>query len=376
MRPRNKILSAVALVLVLGVSALALLLSHDTPCDTTIPAARTAASMKAVVYRCYGPPTVVRVDYIPRPSLADDAVLVRVRATALNPLDWHIIRGDPYIMRGMLGIGAPKDIRLGTDFAGTVEAVGKQVTQFKPGDAVFGGADGAFAEYVSVRASGGVALKPASLTFEQAAAIPVAGLTALQALRDHGELKPGQRVLVNGASGGVGIFAIQIAKALGAEVTGVASSKSAALVSSLGATRVIDYGREDYADGSQRYDVILDLIGNRSLTENRRALKPHGIYIGIGGGTPREGGFLGPVIGALKQSMVAPFISQKLGLFEAKLTQADLVRLGDLVQAGKVTPVIDKRFTFEQAAQAIDYLEQGHAHGKVVLIPDSNITTG
>jgi NADPH:quinone reductase-like Zn-dependent oxidoreductase len=370
MKLRHKILGAAALVIVAGLSTLALVLSHDAPCGAVSEGDPTAASMKAVVRRCYGAPEVLRLAYVTRPSLADDAVLVKVRAAALNPLDWHMMRGDPYIMRAGLGIGTPKDIRLGIDFAGTVEAVGRNVTQFKQGDAVFGATDGAFAEYVSVAANGAVTLKPDSLTFEQAAAVPVAGLTALQALRDHGKVQPGQRVLINGAAGGVGLLAVQIGKELGAEVTGVSSSKNAALVNSMGASRVIDYTREDYADGSRRYDVILDLVGNRSLSDNRRALLPTGIYIGIGGGTPSEGGLLGPVVGALKQLLLAPFVSQKLVLFEAQLSQKDLASLSELIGAGKLTPVIDRQFTFAHVAQAISYLEQGHAHGKVVITPN------
>jgi NADPH:quinone reductase-like Zn-dependent oxidoreductase len=370
LRLRYKIISAVGLLIVASLVAVALVLSHDAPCGPAHPAAPTAASMRAVVHRCYGTPQVLKVDSIARPLLADDGVLIRVRAASINPLEWHLVRGNPYVMRAALGIGVPKDIRLGIDFAGTVEAVGKRVTQFKPGDEVFGGADGALAEYVTVPASGPVTLKPQSLTFVEAAAIPIAGLTALQALRDHGNVKPGQKVLINGAAGGVGVFAVQIGKALGAEVTGVASTKSAALVSSLGATRVIDYTRENYADASGGYDVILDLVGNRSLSENRRALKPTGVYIGIGGGTPEEGGLLGPVSGALKQMVVAPFVSQKLVLFEARLDQNDLVSLRELIQAGKLRIVIDRQFTFAQAREALSYLEQGHAHGKVVITPD------
>jgi NADPH:quinone reductase-like Zn-dependent oxidoreductase len=350
--------------------AVVLVLSHDSACATGPSAAQTAASMRAVVRRCYGSPDVVRVDYIARPALADDRVLVRVRAVSLNPLDWHYIRGNPYIMRAMMGIGAPKDPRLGVDFAGTVEAVGRHVTQFKPGDAVFGGAQGAFAEYVTVRGRGSIALKPDALTFEQAAAVPVAAITALQALRDYGKVQPGQKVLINGASGGVGLFAVQIAKVLGASVTAVSSSRSLGLVSSFGVDHVIDYTQQDYADGSQIYDVILDLVGNRSLTENRRVLKPNGVYIGIGGGSPRDGGVLGPLIGAMKGAALARFVSQRLVFFEADLNQKDLEVLRELIQSGQVAPVIDRQFTLAQAARALDYLEDGHAHGKIVLTVD------
>jgi NADPH:quinone reductase-like Zn-dependent oxidoreductase len=369
MKLRYKVLIAVIGLIAVSGLALALVLSHDSPC-TGASSPQTPTSMRAVVRRCYGPPEVVRLDYIARPALADDAVLIRVHAASLNPLDWHLIRGNPYIMRAGLGIGAPKDAVLGVDFAGTVEAVGRTVTQFKPGDAVFGGAHGAFADYVTVRGNESIALKPDNLTFEQAAAVPVAGLTALQALRDYAKVQPGQKVLINGASGGVGLFAVQIAKSLGASVTGVSSSKSARLVGSLGADHLVDYTREDYADGHQVYDVILDLVGNRSLADNRRALKPDGTYIGIGGGLPRDGGLLGPLIGAMKGVAVAKFVSQKIVFFEADLNQKDLNVLRDLIQSGKVSPVVDRQFTLAQAAQALDYLEEGHAHGKIVLTVD------
>jgi NADPH:quinone reductase-like Zn-dependent oxidoreductase len=369
MKLRYKVLIAVIGLIAVSGLALALVLSHDSPC-TGASSPQTPTSMRAVVRRCYGPPEVVQLDHIARPALADDAALIRVHAASLNPLDWHLIRGNPYIMRAMLGIGAPKDVRLGVDFAGTVEAVGRNVTRFKPGDAVFGGADGAFAEYVTVRGSGSVALKPDALTFEQAAGVPVAGLTALQALRDYAKVQPGQKVLINGASGGVGLFAVQIAKTLGASVTGVSSTKSAGLVSSLGADHVIDYTREDYADGRQLYDVVLDLVGNRSLTENRHALKTNGIYLGIGGGLPSDGGLLGPLIGAMKGAAVGRFVSQRIVFFEADLNQKDLDVLRDLIQSGKVSPVVDRQFALAQAAQALEYLEEGHAHGKIILTVD------
>jgi NADPH:quinone reductase-like Zn-dependent oxidoreductase len=370
MKLRYKVLIAVIGVIAASGLALALVLSHATPCGTVPAATPTATSMKALVRRCYGPPEVVQLDQIARPAVADDAVLVRVHAVSLNPLDWHVLRGDPYIMRAGMGIGAPKDVRFGVDFAGTVEAVGRNVTRFKPGDAVFGGTQGAFAEYVTVGGSGPVALKPDALTFEQAAAVPVAGITALQALRDYGKVQPGQKVLINGASGGVGLFAVQIAKALGASVTGVSSSKSIGLVASLGADQLIDYTRQDYADGSQLYDVILDLVSNRSLAENRRALKPNGIYIGLGGGSPRDGGLLGPLIGAMKLATAAHFVSQRLLFFEADLNQKDMDVLRDLIQSGKLSPVVDRQFALDQAARALDYLEDGHAHGKIVLTLD------
>jgi NADPH:quinone reductase-like Zn-dependent oxidoreductase len=367
MTRRNKVLSVVLVLLAVALSSLALWLSHDSPCPT--PPALTAGTtaMKAIVRRCYGAPDVVKLEDIAKPPAADDRVLVKVHAASVNPLDWHYTRGNPYIMRAMMGVGAPEDIRLGVDFAGTVEAVGKNVTRFKPGDEVFGGRDGAFAEYLSVRGNGAMVLKPANLTFEQAAAVPIAAITALQALRDQGKLQRGQNVLINGASGGVGTFAVQIAKAFGADVTGVSSTTNVDMIRSIGAERVIDYTREDYTKGTQRYDLILDLVGNRPLLENRRVLKPNGIYVGIGGGGPSEGGFIGPLRGPIKESILSRFVSQKFLFFVADLNKEDLAVLSELMQSGKVKPVIDRRYKLAQTAEAIRYLEQGHARGKVVI---------
>src|SRR6266699_48767 len=249
--------------------------------------------MRAIVYCDYGLANLKLQD-IEKPTPNDDQVLVRVRAASVNPYDWHFIEGTPYIMRLMgVGLRKPKDTRLGVDFAGTVEAVGKNVTQFKPGDEVFGGRGGAFAEYVCVRGNRAVALKPANLTFEQAASVNIAGITALQAVRDKGNVQPGQKVLINGASGGVGTFAVQIAKIFGADVTGVCSTRNVDLVKSLGADRVIDYTKEDYTKGDQKYDVILDNVANHSLSENRKLLPPNGKYVMIGGGSANQQGWIG-----------------------------------------------------------------------------------
>lgn len=362
-----KVLGIVLLLLALSVAALAAVLSHDSPCGVAQPVSANAQTMKAVVRRCYGPPDVVKLETVAKPTPANNEVLIKVRAASVNPLDWHTLRGNPYIMRMDLGLGAPDDIRLGTDFAGVIEAVGRNVTRFKVGDPVFGGRGGALAQYVSVREGGAIALMPANITFEQAAAVPVAAVSALQALRDEGKVQPGQQVLINGASGGVGTFAVQIAKVLGASVTGVTSTRNVEWVRSIGADRVIDYTRQDFTEGSQRYDVILDLVGNRSLLDCRRVLKPQGIYIGIGAGGPNDGGLIGPLSGALKMLMLSPFVSQKLDFFVADLRQEDLSYLAGLMQAGKLTPVMDKDYKFSDAAEAIRYLEQGHARGKVVI---------
>jgi len=331
---------------------------------------KTAApsnSMKAIVYCDYGL-TNLKLENIEKPTPNDDQVLVRVRAASVNPYDWHFIEGTPYIMRAMgVGLRKPKDTRLGVDFAGTIEAVGKNVTQFKPGDEVFGGRGGAFAEYVCARANRAVALKPANLTFEQAASVNIAGITALQALRDKGNVQAGQKVLINGASGGVGTFAVQIAKSFGADVTGVCSTRNVDLVRSLGADRVIDYTKEDFAKGEQRYDVILDNVPNHSLSECRRILNPKGKYIMIGGGGPNDSRWVGPFGRVIHTLLLSPFISQKMGMMMADANQKDLTILADLMQSGKVKPVIDRTYKLSEVPAAIAYLEQGHARGKVVI---------
>jgi NADPH:quinone reductase-like Zn-dependent oxidoreductase len=324
--------------------------------------------MKAIVYCDYGVPNL-KFQEIEKPTPADDQLLVKVRAASVNPLDWHFIEGTPYIMRAMgVGMRKPKDTRLGVDFAGTVEAVGKNVTKFKPGDEVFGGRTGAFAEYVCVREARAVASKPTSITFEQAASVPIAGITALQGLRDKGKVQPGQKVLINGASGGVGTFAVQIAKSYGTDVTGVCSTRNLDLVRSLGADHVIDYTKEDFTKGHQRYDVILDNVANHSLSECRRVLNPNGKYVLIGGGGINESRWLGPgLTHAFKAMFLSKFVSQQMGMMLAELNQKDLTFLGDLMQSGKVKPVIDRTYKLSELPQAIQYLEQGHARGKVVI---------
>jgi NADPH:quinone reductase-like Zn-dependent oxidoreductase len=330
-------------------------------------AAAPANPMKAIVYCDYGVPNL-KFQEIEKPTPADDQVLVKVRAASVNPLDWHFIEGTPYVMRAMgVGLRKPKDTRLGVDFAGTVEAVGEKVTKFKPGDDVFGGRDGAFAEYVCVREARAVALKPANITFEQAASVPIAGVTALQGLRDKGKVQSGQGVLINGASGGVGTFAVQIAKSMGADVTGVCSTRNVDMVRSLGADHVIDYTKEDFTKSAQRYDVMYDTVGNRSLLKCRRVLTPKGKAVMIGGGGPGDQGLIGPLVGPIKLLMLSPFVSQEMGTFLAELNQKDLTALADLMQSGKVTPVIDKRYKLSELPQAIEYLEQGHARGKVII---------
>jgi NADPH:quinone reductase-like Zn-dependent oxidoreductase len=323
--------------------------------------------MKAVVYTEYGPPDVLEIREIKKPVPNDDQILIKVRAAAVNPFDWHLMEGNPYIMRMGVGLRKPKDPRLGVDLAGQVEAVGKNVTEFKPGDEVFGARNGAFAEYVCARADRAVVLKPANVSFEQAASVGIAAVTALQGLRDKGHVQTGQKVLINGASGGVGTFAVQIAKSFGAEVTGVCSTRNLDLVRSLGADHVIDYTKEDFTKSEQRYDLILDNVGTQPLSGFRRALTPKGICVMIGGGGPNDGGLIGPMARPIKALLLSPFISQKMGMFMAELNKKDLTILGDLMQSGKVTPVIDRTYPLSQIAEAMRYLEKGHARGKVVI---------
>jgi NADPH:quinone reductase-like Zn-dependent oxidoreductase len=279
-----------------------------------------------------------------------------------------MIRGTPFLMRAMMaGLRKPKDPRVGIDCAGTIEAVGKDVTQFKPGDDVFGGKSGALAEYLCVPADGGLALKPPNVTFEQAAGVQVAGCTALQALRDSGKVQPGQKVLINGASGGVGTFAVQLASTMGAHVTGVCSTRNVELVRSLGADQVIDYTKEDFTKSSERYDMILDNVGTQPLSGFRQILKPKGIYVMIGAGGPHDGGLIGPMGRLIQAMLMSPFISQKMGMMMAKVSQDDLKALADLMQSGEVTPVIDRTYPLSEVREAIRYLETGRARGKVII---------
>ena len=321
--------------------------------------------MKAAVRDRYGSPDVIELREIDRPVAADDEVLVRVRAASVNPADWYGVTGRPYVGRAQMGVLKPKQRVLGVDFAGTVEAVGRNVTQFRPGDEVFGGRNGAFAEYVPVREERAVVPKPANVTFEQAAAVPIAAITALQGLRDKGQLQPGQKVLINGASGGVGTFAVQIAKALGAEVTGVCSTRNVELVRSLGADHVIDYTREDFTRSDQRYDLMLDIAGSRSWSEYKRVLGPEATVVIVG--APKGNRLLGPLSRIIKLRLAALRGSQKVVFFIAKFNKPDMVVLQELLEAGKVTPVIDRRYELSEIADAFRYLEEGHCRAKVVI---------
>ncbi len=319
--------------------------------------------MRAIIRNTYGSPDVLELQEIDKPDLADDGVLVQVRAASVNPADWYGLTGTPFVARMLQGLLKPKQQVLGVDFAGTVEAVGRDVTQFRPGDEVFGGRSGAFAEYVCVRNA--VAAKPANLTFEQAAAVPVAAITALQGLRDKGQIQPGQKVLINGASGGVGTFAVQIAKAFGAEVTGVCSTRNVDLVRSIGADHVIDYTREDFTRSDRRYDLMLDVAGSRSWSECRRVLNPQATLVIVG--APKGNRLIGPLSHIVKVRLAALRSSQKVVFFVAKMNKADMMVLRELLEAGKVRPVIDRHYELSEIADALRYLGEGHAQGKVVL---------
>lgn len=323
--------------------------------------------MKAIVYHSYGSAEVLKLEDIPKPVPKDNEVLIKVRAAALNPIDWRMMKGLPFIFRKMMKVGKPtpeKPVGIGRDVAGVVEAVGSKVTQFKVGDEVFGSCASAVAEYASAKESG-VAAKPAKLSFEQAASLPVAGLTALQGLR-RGNVQPGQKVLINGASGGVGTFAVQVAKSLGAEVTGVCSGANLEMVRSIGADKVIDYTQEDFAKGGDCYDIIFQCAGNKSFPECRRVMTDNGRFFGIG--ASHEVSIPEVITTLTKGIALSLFSKKKMATFIAKSSQADLTTLGEMVATGKITPVIDRRYTLAESPEAVRYLEAGHARGKVVIV--------
>ncbi|MEJ2291254.1 MAG: NAD(P)-dependent alcohol dehydrogenase [Deinococcales bacterium] len=327
------------------------------------PASAVPARMTAVVQHVYGTTDTLAVEQVEVPSLEPREVLLRVRAAAVNPADRAILQGLPYVLRLVYGIPRPRTGIRGSDVAGVVEAVGVAVTQFGAGDEVFGWCQGAFAEYAATTETS-LAAKPAALSFEQAAAVPMAGITALQALRDQAGLEAGQRVLVNGASGGVGTFAVQVAKAMGAEVTGVCSTRNVELVRTIGADHVIDYTHEDFTRSAGRYDVILDNVGNHTLAECRRALTPTGVLIPNSMAGNRWFGSIGRVLTAL---VTSPFVRQNLRPFFSIPKKTDLLVLVDLLEAGRITPVIDSTHPLGDAPAAIAHLGGGHARGKIVL---------
>jgi NADPH:quinone reductase-like Zn-dependent oxidoreductase len=335
--------------------------------DCNRNAATPTNPIKAVRYCDYGSPDVVKLEEIEKPVPSENQVLIKVRAASLNALDIYLIRGS-WLGRLMFGLRKPKDIRLGRDVAGQVEAVGKNVTQFKPGDEVFGTCRGALAEYAcaSERA---LVMKPPNVSFEQAASLPVAGQTALQGLRDQGKIQAGHKVLINGATGGVGTFAVQIAKAFGAEVTAVCSTRNVDLVRSIGADHVIDYTKEDFTKSDQRYDVIFDNVCNHSFTERRRVLNPKGICVlaGMGGAGVKGGQSVGRVVGIFAARGLSSFVDQKFAQYITKLSKQDLTLLADFIQQGKLRPVIERTYKLDDAPEAFRYLNEGHARGKLLI---------
>lgn len=365
MRRRNKLLLGSLGVLAAAGVVFAVALSRDAACPPAAALAETGDSMQAIRMHCYGGAEALRLEQVPRPVPAEGELLVRVRAAGVNPLDWHYLHGKPYVMRLSSGFGRPENPRAGVDFAGTVEAVGSAVDGFKPGDRVFGAASGAFAEYVVVGASQTVVQMPDNIDFEQAAAVPIAAITALQALRDAGGLQPGQKVLINGASGGVGTFAVQIAKALGAEVTGVSSARNTELVRSLGADHAIDYAQEDFTRGGPRYDLVIDNVGNHPVAALRAALKPEGTLVMVTG--PKDNPWIGPLGRVLATRLTASFASQTQVTLFASANKDDLAVLRTMLEDGSVRPVIDRRFPLDQVPQAIEYLEQGRTRGKSLI---------
>jgi NADPH:quinone reductase-like Zn-dependent oxidoreductase len=321
--------------------------------------------MRAAVRDRFGSPDIVEIREIEKPAPADDEVLVRVREASVNMADWYDLTGRPYVGRTQMGLRKPKSERLGVDYAGVVEGVGRNVTLFRPGDEVFGGRNGAFAEYVAAKADRAIVPKPANVTFEQAAAVPIAAITALQGLRDKGQLQQGQKVLINGASGGVGTFAVQIAKALGAEVTAVCSTRNVETARSIGADHVIDYTQEDFTRSGERYDLLLDVAGSRSWSACRRVLASQATLVIVGG--PKKNRLFGPLGHVAKKYLAGLVSSRKVVFFIAQLNKPDLVVLRDLLEAGKMTPVVERRYELSDIAEAFRYMGEGHAQGKLVI---------
>ena len=370
MKLRYRIAGGASVVLALAILGFGWYVSHDADCVPAVKPEPGSETMLAIRYGCFGGPEVLELAEVTKPVPADHEIRVRIVAAAVNPLDWHFMRGTPYIVRLMGGgIGTPADTRMGVDYAGVVESVGDGVTRFQPGDRVFGGGSGAFAEYLTSDENGAVVPVPGNVSLEQAATVSIAGLTALQALRDAGHLQPGQKVLINGASGGVGTFAVQIAKAMGAEVHGVCSTRNVDRVYALGADRVIDYRKESYLDSGEKYDLIIDNVGNHSLLANRKVMNDSATLVIVGG---RGGDWLGPLIRPLAALVLSPFVEQEFAPFLARMNRDDLSILADMMAAGKVTPVIDRRYTLAEVPDAIRYSEDGHARGKIIIRMDGS----
>ncbi len=339
-------------------------LSDTSPCPQVRLQTPEGATMMAVRQLCYGPPASLVYSQVPIPSPGAGEMLIEVHAAGVNPLDWHTMRGSPYFMRLSSGLSTPTDPRFGVDFSGVVTAIGPGVTRFEPGDRVFGGAAGAFAQYVLVSENQAVSHLPDEISHPQAAAVAIAGLTALQSLRDKGKLQPGQKVLINGASGGVGSFAVQIARHMGGEVYGVSSTRNVERVMAMGATRVFDYTRESYIDSGMEFDLIVDLVGNHTPLANTSVLTPNGRLIMVGGG---KGDWIGPAIGPLQALLTDPFVDQELIMLLAQLNSEDLDTLAGMIRTGAVVPVLDGRYPMAEYAEAIAYSETGRARGKIIL---------
>ena len=364
MKLRYKILSGFVGVIVVAITGLAITLSYTTDCADIQQQASTSGGMKAVAQYCYGSSAQLKIEQVEKPTPLENEVLVKIHRAAVNPLDYHMMRGSPYMLRLSRGIGHPERSIMGADFSGTVEAVGSKVTKFKPGDAVFGGTRGSYAEYLTIADHRAIAIKPDNVSFEQASAVSVASATALQALRDHGQLKPGQKVLINGASGGVGTYAVQIAKALGAEVAGVCSTRNVERVKAIGADKVFDYKKENYIESGEKFDLIVDMVSNHSIGDNRKALKPGGRYVIVGGA---KGNWLGPLTRPLGAMIQNSFVDEELVFFVANLNQSDTEYLAELMAKDQVKSVIDRVYEFEQIPEAISYSETGRARGKIII---------
>jgi NADPH:quinone reductase-like Zn-dependent oxidoreductase len=364
---RRKIWTSILVLLLVAFAAAEYAFRYPPPPHPAPVPADPAQRMKAVVRYQYGSPDVLQIVEVEKPAPADNEMLIKVHAASINPLEYHFMRGTPYLIHMFAGWRAPKNYRLGVDFAGTIVAVGKNVSRFKVGDDVFGGADGALAEYIDLREDDRALMAaPSNMNFGQAASVPIAGITALQALRDKGHIHAGEKVLVNGASGGVGTFAVQIAKSYGAEVTGVCSTRNLELVRSLGADHVIDYTKEDFTQAGQQYDLIIDTVGSHALLQYRHALTPTGTLVIVGGATGDP--WLGALDGPIRATLLKPFVSQHFVLLLADVNRkADLDILRDLMQTGKLTPVIDRHYPMAQVQDAMRYLEAGHTRGKVVI---------
>ena len=363
----KKILLGLASLAVLAIAALAVVMGYTASCPDAPPIAAGAERMQAIRARCYGSPDVLTFEEVEKPVPGPDEVLVRVKAAGVNPLDYHFMRGSPYVLRLMSGIGKPDDPRSGVDFAGVVEAVGTDVTKFVPGDEVFGGAKGAFAEYLTIPESRAIVKKPGNVSFEQAAGVAIAGITALQAIEDTGGLEAGDDVLINGASGGVGTYAVQIAKAMGANVSGVCSTRNVAMVESIGADRVFDYKKENYTEADARYDLIVDMVGNNTPSTNVDLLKKDGRLVLVGG---PKGNWIAPFKRPLQAMVTGWFADQEITTLFAGMSEEDMQTLADMMGDGRLVTVIDRTYDLVDVPEAIRYSESGRARGKIIITVD------